>query len=111
MSAPSTTTAHVQPESSPGLDYLLVNAMELKDPARAELAAGNVLLPITTGIGAIGDLLADAAGSSGDPVSMKTIQEIGFLLVFLADAQGAMKNIIDCAHYDQLKAGRKEGHA
>ena len=110
MSAPITAAASpAQPENSPGLDCLLINALTLKDPARAELAAGNVLLPITTGIRAIGDLLADAAGSSGDPVSMNTLQEIGYLLVFLADFQGAMKHFIDCAHYDQLKAASKKG--
>ncbi len=109
MSAPVTTAApSAQPENSPGLEYLLISAMNLEDPARAELAAENVLTPVTHGIEAIGDLLADAASAS-DPISMDTIRSIGFLLAFLADVQGAMTHFIANANYDQLKAASKKG--
>ena len=117
MSAPVTTAApsaqpENSPENSPGLEYLLISAMTLKDPARAELAAENVLLPVTFGIKAIGDLLADAGRSANGPISMDTIQEVGFLLTFLADVQGAMTHFIDCAHDDLLQAAsKKEGKA
>lgn len=110
MSAPSTTTAQPeQPGRVPGLDDLLINALDLKAPARAERAAGNVLLPVTSGIRAIGGLLTDATESTNGPVSMDIIQDVGYLLAFLADVQGAMMHTLDCAHYDLLQAASKEG--
>lgn len=111
MNAPNKPATTDQHQHIPGLSDLLVNAMVLKDPARAEQAAQNILLPVTTGIHAIGDLLTVAASSTEESVERDTLRDVGFLLMFLADLQGDIRNIITSANHDLIQAAVKEGKA
>ena len=68
-----------------GLDDLLINIMEFRDPKKAEQAAENVRYPILHGIAAIGDLLwwADQNEDFGKDGS-QTIGDVGILIKELA---------------------------
>ena len=69
----------------PGLDDLLINIMEFRDPKKAEQAAENVRYPILHGMAAIGDLLwwADQHEDFGR-TGGQTVGDIGILIKELA---------------------------
>lgn len=82
----------------PGLDDLLVNTMEFRDPTKAAKAGENVQFPILYGIAAIGDLLwwADQNEDFGKSGS-QTIGDIGILIKNLAEIAQTMTVVKDNA--------------
>lgn len=90
----------------PGLADLLINGTNLENPERAVQATQIALLPVRCGIHAIGALLVDAAAAD-EPVASETLSDAGFLLEFLADIQGALGHIMDCATNDLIQAARE----
>ncbi len=88
----------------PGISDLLIRSHDLKDPERITKACENVLLPITCGIQAIGQLLASAADPDTE-CEARTYLDTGYLLEFLADLQGSMHHMLADARYDLLNAG------
>jgi len=105
MSAPNKGTAHER-ACVPGLDDLLIRGMNLEYPARAMQAAQNAMVPVRFGIHAVGHLLVGAAAGE-EPVEAETLMDAGFLLAFLAELQGALGHIVDCANRDLIQAARE----
>lgn len=78
----------------PGLDDLLGSVYRFRDPARAQLAASNVHLPVVNGIGAIGDLLWWASQHEDfGTVGRETIGDIGLLVKELAGLAHTMQTV------------------
>ncbi len=98
-----------------GLDDLFIDPYTHKDPARAGLAAENVLVPINRGIHAIGQLLslADSIDPERGAIKPETIVNIGYLLSELADLSQICENLthteeIQRALADARKLERKK---
>jgi len=85
-----------------GLDDLFISAYKHEDPARAALAAENVLLPINRGIHAIGELLAlaDSIDPTHGGIKPSTVAAIGYLISELADLSQICENL---THTEQIQ--------
>ena len=87
--------------SIPCFQDLLAHNLIDDDPAKCSQAAENCLLPITSGIEAIGSLIATHDEDSGLPDD--TIRDLGWLLAFLAKMSGDLQHMKDDANYTLRK--------
>ena len=88
----------------PCFQDLLARNLVDDDPGKCRQAVENCLLPITSGIEAIGSLLAGHDDSAGWPDG--SVQDLGYLLAFLARMSGDLQHIKDDADYTLRKQGK-----
>lgn len=94
----------------PRLSDLLVNSYTLEDPEITARACENVLLPVTSGIQAIGRLLVSAVNPDAG-CEHETFADAGYLLEFLADLQGDVQRILSNARHDLLERAKQAQEA
>lgn len=88
----------------PGIRNLLIHGRRNPDAELRVCAANNVLLPLTFGISAIGNLMATVDHDKG--LAEGTLADAGYLLTFLAELVNHLQEIKDAAVYEQI-----HGHA
>jgi hypothetical protein len=90
-----------------GLQDLLGEKIISDDPERCCHATDNCLLPITSGIEAIGALMSCCPDESELPEG--ATQDLGYLLTFLAKASRDLQNMRGCAIYELGKKAKADG--
>lgn len=84
----------------PDIGDLLGPMFRFKDPKLAESAANNVMVPVNSGLEAIGELLW-VASQADEPVESHTLGNIGCLISFLAELSDRMHHASCNASYQQ----------
>lgn len=91
------------PAKVSGIEDLLGHMFQFKDPHLAESAANNTLVPVGSGLAAIGDLLW-VASQADEPIEPNTLGDIGCLIKFLADLSDMMHSAAINAKHQQIEA-------
>ena len=90
----------------PCFQDLLARNLVDDDPGKCRQAVENCLLPITSGIEAIGSLMAGHDDGAGWPDG--TVQDLGYLLAFLAKMSGDLQHMKADADYALREQGKAD---